>query len=239
MPSRASRKRTAVMLHLTSVIALCSALLPTSPASASSALQRMRPPISFRARFDAAESAIMSGAAGRRMLKLLVVECYDEPGIDNLKKVGCRKASDIFTDVLRSLTPEDHVCSVTVVYPCVASYDMASVEELSAFDGVVWTGSSLTIHHDTPLVHRHIELARRCYAAAVPQYGSCWGLQISAAAAGLPCEENPRGREHVVSGMISPSDPPTLRRPRLCERIRFLGPKSPSKSGTIRSVWSR
>ena len=136
------------------------------------------------------------------MLKLLVVECYDEPGIDNLKKVGCRKASDIFTDVLRSLTPEDHVCSVTVVYPCVASYDMASVEELSAFDGVVWTGSSLTIHHDTPLVHRHIELARRCYAAAVPQYGSCWGLQISAAAAGLPCEENPRGREQPIARKV-------------------------------------
>ena len=93
-------------------------------------------------------------------------------------------------------------CALSPSYPCVASYDMASVEELSAFDGVVWTGSSLTIHHDTPLVHRHIELARRCYAAAVPQYGSCWGLQISAAAAGLPCEENPRGREQPIARKV-------------------------------------
>lgn len=28
-----------------------------------------------------------------------------------------------------------------------------------------------------------------------PKFGSCWGLQVAAAAAGIPVEENPNGRE--------------------------------------------
>ena len=136
-------------------------------------------------------------------LNILIVECYDAAGMANLASVGCRRASDVFCDMLHDLMPVQHPCAVTVIEPCGDDFVMPSPDEIGQFDGVVWTGSSLTIHDDVPEVKRQIALARHCYEASVPQYGSCWGLQISAAAAGLVCEANPRGREHGIGRDIT------------------------------------
>jgi len=136
-------------------------------------------------------------------IKLLVVEAYDKAGRERLASVGVQPASDTFGDLLPALMPEGIPIDVSVIQPADSAAHMMEVSDLERYDGVVWTGSSLTIHEDTPEVARQVELARRCYKAAVPQYGSCWGLQISAAAAGIPCEPNPRGREHGIARGIS------------------------------------
>ena len=149
-------------------------------------------------------NAMMNGDSHHfRDLNLLIVEAYDDAGIERSALVGCSKASDIFATLLPTLAPDTFDCSITVVHPCRSSYTMPTVDELAAYDGVVWTGSSLTIHEDVPVVHRQIDLARRIFSAGVPQYGSCWGLQICAAAAGIPCEENPHGREHPIGRDIT------------------------------------
>ena len=141
--------------------------------------------------------ATTAGATTKR-LNMLVVECYDRAGRERIASVDVRKASDTFTSLLHKMAPVDYSIDVECIQPADSVSHVAEVGELERFDGVVWTGSSLTIHEDVPEVQRQIELARRCFDAAVPQYGSCWGLQISAAAAGIPCEANPRGREHGV-----------------------------------------
>lgn len=150
-----------------------------------------------------AQPVVARVGAGGKPLNILVVEAYDKVGINNLYAVGCRKASETFVDMLLTLSPAKYSCSVTVIEPCSDGFSMPTVDTIGQYDGVVWTGSSLTIHDDAPDVKRQIELARLCFAAAVPQYGSCWGLQLSAAAAGLPCEENPKGREHGIGRDIT------------------------------------
>ncbi len=42
---------------------------------------------------------------------------------------------------------------------------------------------------------RQIELAKAVFAAGVPFFGSCWGLQVAVTAAGGEVRANPRGRE--------------------------------------------
>ena len=101
------------------------------------------------------------------------------------------------------MAPLGREMEVTTIHPADSVMHVAEAGELECYDGVVWTGSSLTIHEQVPEVQRQIELARRCFEVAVPQYGSCWGLQISAAAAGIPCEPNPKGREHGIARQIS------------------------------------
>jgi GMP synthase (glutamine-hydrolysing) len=114
---------------------------------------------------------------------------------------SARKASDIFCSVIRDVElPAGYELDIDIVQPADGAVDIA---DHGAYDGVVWTGSSLTIYHDTPEVTRQVELAQSFYAAAVPQYGSCWGLQIAARAAGIPCEANPRGREQGVARGIT------------------------------------
>src|SRR4051812_35135555 len=66
---------------------------------------------------------------------------------------------------------------------------------LTDFDGVIIPGSPLHIYDQTPAVTRQIEFARAAFAAGVPVWGSCWGLQLATVALGGSVRRNPRGRE--------------------------------------------
>ena len=57
------------------------------------------------------------------------------------------------------------------------------------------TGSALNIYNGGAPVTRQIELAKAVFAAGVPFFGSCWGLQVAVTAAGGEVRANPRGRE--------------------------------------------
>jgi GMP synthase (glutamine-hydrolysing) len=46
-----------------------------------------------------------------------------------------------------------------------------------------------------PCVTRQIDFARAAFAAGVPVWGSCWGLQLAVVALGGSVRRNPRGRE--------------------------------------------
>jgi GMP synthase (glutamine-hydrolysing) len=66
---------------------------------------------------------------------------------------------------------------------------------LDDYDGVTMTGSALNIYNGGPPVTRQIDLAKAVFAAGVPFFGSCWGLQVAVTAAGGEVHANPRGRE--------------------------------------------
>jgi GMP synthase (glutamine-hydrolysing) len=66
---------------------------------------------------------------------------------------------------------------------------------LSSYDGVTMTGSALNIYNGGEPVVRQVELAKAVFAAGVPFFGSCWGLQVAVTAAGGEVRANPRGRE--------------------------------------------
>jgi GMP synthase (glutamine-hydrolysing) len=66
---------------------------------------------------------------------------------------------------------------------------------LEDYHGVTMTGSALNIYNGGAPVMRQIELAKAVFAAGVPFFGSCWGLQVAVTAAGGEVRANPRGRE--------------------------------------------
>jgi len=70
---------------------------------------------------------------------------------------------------------------------------------LGDWDGVVWTGSSLSLAKpDDPPVRRQLELARAAAEAGVPAFGSCFAAQLAAVA----CAPHPRGREFGIAREI-------------------------------------
>ena len=77
---------------------------------------------------------------------------------------------------------------------------------LSHYDGVTMTGSALNIYNGGPAVARQIELAKAVFAAGVPFFGSCWGLQVAVTAAGGEVRANPRGREFGFARCIVLTD---------------------------------
>lgn len=74
---------------------------------------------------------------------------------------------------------------------------------LMDFDGVMIPGSPLHAYDKALAVTRQIEFVRAAYAAGVPVWGSCWGLQLATVALGGSVRRNPRGRELPIARSIS------------------------------------
>jgi GMP synthase (glutamine-hydrolysing) len=77
---------------------------------------------------------------------------------------------------------------------------------LENYAGVTMTGSALNIYHGGPAVTRQIDLVKAVFAAGVPFFGSCWGLQVAVTAAGGEVRANPRGREFGFARRVCLSD---------------------------------
>jgi GMP synthase (glutamine-hydrolysing) len=77
---------------------------------------------------------------------------------------------------------------------------------LDDYDGVTMTGSALNIYNGGAPVTRQIDLAKAVFAAGVPFFGSCWGLQVAVTAAGGEVRANPQGREFGFARRILLTD---------------------------------
>ena len=105
---------------------------------------------------------------------------------------GGKDSGEGYVETLSSLLPDLH-CDI--VRPADGDVSLPPGVELGDYDGVVITGSALNVYDGGPHVERQIELARAVFAAGVPFFGSCWGLQVAVTAAGGVVRPNPRGRE--------------------------------------------
>src|SRR6185503_9289049 len=81
--------------------------------------------------------------------------------------------------------------------------DLPVGTSLSDFDGVMIPGSPLHVYHPNACVRRQIDFARAAFAAGVPVWGSCWGLQLAVMALGGSVRRNPRGRELPIARAIT------------------------------------
>lgn len=133
--------------------------------------------------------------------KILVLDGYPKAHRAQLASHRGTLAGELYAARLRAV---DDRCDPTVLYPADLDCALPSGAGLCDFHGIVWTGSSLTIHDEQdPGVARQIKFAQAAYEAKVPMFGSCWAAQMAVAAAGGHCALNPRGREFGVGRKIS------------------------------------
>lgn len=125
-------------------------------------------------------------------IRLLVVEGNTREGRAAHEATFGLTPSASYATVLCDLAP-DSTCDV--VCPADADAALPSAVSLGDYDGVVLTGSALHLWQRDAAVTRQIELMRAVYASRVPAFGSCWGIQMGAVAAGGDVQPNPNGRE--------------------------------------------
>lgn len=126
-------------------------------------------------------------------LRILVVDGNTPQVNDAHAALGGMRTAEHYISVLESLHG-DLLCDS--VHPADTSVnDLPASEQLAAYDGIAWTGSALNVYNDEPEVTRQVELARAAFASGTPIFGSCWGLQVAAVAAGGEVRANPLGRE--------------------------------------------
>ncbi|WP_419901857.1 type 1 glutamine amidotransferase [Kiloniella sp.] len=132
--------------------------------------------------------------------RFLVVDGYAKEGRDGLKEGGASTAGDLYVKMLETQSPG---AKCDIVYPADPGASLPSGAGLDQYDGIAWTGSSLTVHSDDPKVVPQVEFAKAAYKAQVPSFGSCWAAQISVVAAGGACAVNPKDREMGFARKIS------------------------------------
>ncbi len=131
--------------------------------------------------------------------RLLLIDAYDEGGRAALIAAGVTTGGDLYRRLLGRLAPKATV--ELVVFRGAGGF--APSAALSDYDGVIWSGSNLTVHRDSSAVREQLAFARAVFAAGVPSFGSCWALQIAVTATGGRCGINPRGREFGVGRTIT------------------------------------
>ena len=139
-------------------------------------------------------------------LRFLIVDGYDKDGRTELERFGCPQAAPLYEKMLSACLPDGATLEADYAYPADVGSALPQGDDLRKYHGIAWTGSSLTIHKDEPRVTRQIDYARDLYASKVPQFGSCWAVQIAATAAGGVCTTNPKGREFGLSRKIALSE---------------------------------
>lgn len=132
-------------------------------------------------------------------LRFLVIDGYSREGRQELVAGGASEAGLLYERMIKRVLPK---AQVDLIHPSDPGAKLPTGAALQQYDGIAWTGCSLTIYEDDPRVGVQIDLARACFEAQVPAFGSCWAAQIAVVAAGGICRANPRGREMGIARKI-------------------------------------
>lgn len=136
-------------------------------------------------------------------LRFLVVEGNRRAERETHRRsFGTAYAESYAAAVLRH-APE---ATIDVAHPADAGANLPDGGGLSGYDGVFLTGSALNLYDMTPEITRQVDLMRAVYASGTPAFGSCWGIQVGAAAAGGSVAKNPAGREIGFARRITPTE---------------------------------
>ena len=132
-----------------------------------------------------------------RPLRLLVAEGNTSEGRSRMAAQAGETPGEGYANALRSIAPD---ARIDLCFP--ADEDPKLPAPLESYDGIAITGSALNIYHGEVASLRQIEFAREIFARHIPFFGSCWGLQVAAVAAGGEVGRNPKGREVAFARKI-------------------------------------
>jgi GMP synthase (glutamine-hydrolysing) len=136
-------------------------------------------------------------------ISLCIINGYPRPNRDALAASNVSQAHELYLNFLRDHLPDG---TFDILYVADLDVSLPAGTSLPSYDGYIWTGSNLTLYHDVPEVTRQIELSRAIYESGQPQFGSCWGVQMAAVAAGGEVKAHPRGREWSIARNITLTD---------------------------------
>jgi len=136
-------------------------------------------------------------------LRLLVAEGNTAEARARHESQSGLTPSAYYGKVLHDLAPD---AVIDICFPADPGAALPGSAGLADYDGVAITGSALNLWKAEPQSLTQVDFAREVFASRVPFFGSCWGLQVAAAAAGGAVRLNPRGREIGFGRKITLTD---------------------------------
>jgi GMP synthase (glutamine-hydrolysing) len=133
------------------------------------------------------------------MARLLLLEGNTADRRARARELGVRSSSEIYAHAIAAHYP--HI-TLDVLNGADVGETIPHGRDWGDYAGLVITGSSLHAYDSSFPVTNQIALVREAAEAGLPIFGSCWGLQIAAVAAGGEVALNPVGREVGVARKI-------------------------------------
>ena len=132
-------------------------------------------------------------------MKLLIVEGNNEQTRLQRGAFGIKPYHLMFQEMLRGLVPK---AQSDFAFPADGASHLPTSAQLEKYDGVLWTGSSLSVLDDIPDVQQQLNFANEVFQTGVPFYGSCWGMQVATVVAGGMVALSKNGLEFGISKPI-------------------------------------
>ena len=107
------------------------------------------------------------------------------------KALAARTGATLADVYAASLTTIDGTAEIEIISP----YDGDDTPDMTEFDGVVFTGSSVEWNTDDDRAAPLADVMRAAFAAGRPVIGSCNGMQLAASILGGSSAASPNGRE--------------------------------------------
>lgn len=138
-----------------------------------------------------------------RPLRLLVAEGNPQKMRERHAATSGQTPSAFYAAVLDELAKGLKLeTRIDLCFPADPGANMPSPGDLAGYDGVAITGSGLNLWKAEPESMAQVDFARSVFATGLPFFGSCWGLQVAAVAAGGEVKLNPQGREIGIARSI-------------------------------------
>lgn len=132
-------------------------------------------------------------------MKLLIVEGNNQATRVERGNYGIEPYFSLFSRLVKKIKPK---AQLSCVFPADGTNGLPTREQLKNFDGVLWTGSSLSVLDKISDVTQQLSFAEQVFLSGVPFYGSCWGLQVATKVAGGTVVKGKNGLELGVSSPI-------------------------------------
>lgn len=130
----------------------------------------------------------------------LIIDGYPKIKRDELERAEMKLAWVLYAGLLTKYLPG---AGYDVLLPSDPENQIPTGASLESYDGIIWTGCSLTVYHlnDQSVVNQ-LELAKEAYKLGIPSIGSCWALHVAVCAAGGEVKAHPLGREMGIARKI-------------------------------------
>jgi GMP synthase (glutamine-hydrolysing) len=133
--------------------------------------------------------------------RFLIIDGYPKPSRDDFDKAGMKHAGLLYSEMLIARLPG---AAFDILYTSDPGVAIPEVKALEEYSGVLWPGCNLTVYHtEDERVKTMITLCDRVFEAGVPQFGTCWGIQLPVFIAGGEVKANPKGREMGIGRKIA------------------------------------
>lgn len=136
------------------------------------------------------------------MTRLLLMEGNVADRRARAASLGMRTSSGIYAEAILAHFPDFEIDIVNGADP---DWAIPQGRSFSDYDGFVVSGSALHAYDTDFAVTNQIDLLKQAADEGLPCFGSCWGLQIAAMAAGGQVEYHPRGKEVGFARKIMPN----------------------------------